>query len=297
MSSGSPPHGPATATGWWSDGAVFAFGNAQQLGPPRARPRRSQGCLDPRRRRYWIVTVDGHVYTFGDAGFYSSLSTIGVVPFNPIVGLVPTSDSGGYWLVGGDGGIFNFGDAGFAGSVPGVNVHITNIAFGGTCRQTSDRPMSGLMRWIGHRTPRTVTFDGADPVFGELRQGGSHQIRLLAVSRPSGVSPSSGPSSPALRASWVALGCHFSGPKPSGCPPTPADTARGGPTCRRGAKVARGADDENRDRRHSGQGRSRKATTLNVVLVVDRSLGFAYFDYTRPTFIALCHRVRPMHFA
>jgi hypothetical protein len=41
---------------------------------------------------------------------------------------VPTADDQGYYLVGSDGGVFTFGDATFEGSLPGVNVHVADIA-------------------------------------------------------------------------------------------------------------------------------------------------------------------------
>jgi len=67
---------------------------------------------------YWIVTQNGSVYRFGDAGSFGSLPGIGVSPAHPVIGLVPTSDDAGYWLIGSDGGIFAFGDAPFVGSLP-----------------------------------------------------------------------------------------------------------------------------------------------------------------------------------
>jgi hypothetical protein len=76
---------------------------------------------------YWIVTQSGGVYSFGDAGSFSSLPAIGVTPALPVIGLVPTFDGGGYWLFAQDGGIFAFGDAGFVGSAPALGLHISNI--------------------------------------------------------------------------------------------------------------------------------------------------------------------------
>jgi hypothetical protein len=76
---------------------------------------------------YWIVTQDGSVYDFGDAGSFGSLTFLGVSPGSPVIGLVPTADDLGYWLVGSDGGIFAFGDAPFVGSLPGLGIHVTNV--------------------------------------------------------------------------------------------------------------------------------------------------------------------------
>jgi len=63
---------------------------------------------------YWLVGADGGVFSFGDAQFHGSASTLHLN--EPIVGMAATPDGGGYWLVGADGGVFSFGDAQFFGS-------------------------------------------------------------------------------------------------------------------------------------------------------------------------------------
>jgi hypothetical protein len=64
-----------------------------------------------------MVASDGGIFAFGDAQFYGSM---GGKPLNqPIVGMVPSSDSGGYFMVASDGGVFAFGDAVFSGSAAG----------------------------------------------------------------------------------------------------------------------------------------------------------------------------------
>ena len=55
---------------------------------------------------------------FGDAGFFGSTLTTGIVPAAPVTGIVATADAKGYWLFGADGGVLTFGDAGYFGSVP-----------------------------------------------------------------------------------------------------------------------------------------------------------------------------------
>jgi hypothetical protein len=66
---------------------------------------------------YWLAEANGAVYSCGDAPFYGSLATLGVVPNQPIVGIASTPDDRGYWLAASDGGIFAFGDAVFYGSM------------------------------------------------------------------------------------------------------------------------------------------------------------------------------------
>jgi hypothetical protein len=66
---------------------------------------------------YWLVSSDGGVFTFGDAGFFDSMA--GRPLAAPVVGMAPTPDGRGYWEVASDGGVFAFGDAGFYGSMGG----------------------------------------------------------------------------------------------------------------------------------------------------------------------------------
>ncbi len=66
---------------------------------------------------YWLVSSNGGIFTFGNAGFFDSMS--GRPLSKPIVGVAPTPDGQGYWLVATDGGIFSFGDASFHGSMGG----------------------------------------------------------------------------------------------------------------------------------------------------------------------------------
>jgi len=76
----------------------------------------TDGTTNPSDTGYWLVGVDGGVFSFGTAPFYGSLPGIGVAPLGAIVGIAPTPTGGGYWLVGSTGGVFAFGDAGFYGS-------------------------------------------------------------------------------------------------------------------------------------------------------------------------------------
>jgi hypothetical protein len=63
---------------------------------------------------YWLVGLDGGIFTYGDAAFYGSPG--GLALNKPIVGMAATPDAKGYWLVASDGGIFTYGDAAFYGS-------------------------------------------------------------------------------------------------------------------------------------------------------------------------------------
>ena len=66
---------------------------------------------------YWLVSSDGNVLNFGDAGQYGSVSALKVT--TTVAALAETPDGQGYWELGTDGGVFNFGDAKLYGSAAG----------------------------------------------------------------------------------------------------------------------------------------------------------------------------------
>jgi hypothetical protein len=67
---------------------------------------------------YWLVTADGAVFPFGDAGGYGSRGSIH--SSSPIIEMESTPDGRGYWLIAADGGLFPFGDAPGYGAPPHV---------------------------------------------------------------------------------------------------------------------------------------------------------------------------------
>jgi hypothetical protein len=60
------------------------------------------------------VAADGGIFTFGDAHFYGTTSTLHLAA--PIAAIAPTPSGHGYWLAAADGGTFTFGDAQFYGA-------------------------------------------------------------------------------------------------------------------------------------------------------------------------------------
>ncbi len=69
---------------------------------------------------YWLAGADGAVYPFGDAVYYGSLRSEGVVPSAPVVAIAATPDGKGYWLAGADGAVYPFGDGRYAGDARGM---------------------------------------------------------------------------------------------------------------------------------------------------------------------------------
>jgi len=74
-------------------------------------------AITPSGRGYWLLSNDGGIFAFGDAGYFGS--TGGMHLNKPIVSMAATPTGAGYWLVGSDGGIFSFGDAALHGSTGG----------------------------------------------------------------------------------------------------------------------------------------------------------------------------------
>jgi hypothetical protein len=97
-------------------------GGAALTAPAKAMVATSDG------QGYWLVSANGGVFAFGDAGFYDSMA--GQPLSAPIVGMAATPDDQGYWLVASDGGVFAFGDARFYGSMGGhpLNQPIVGMA-------------------------------------------------------------------------------------------------------------------------------------------------------------------------
>ena len=102
------------------DGGVFSYGAAQFLGSiPQVLPGQALQCpivglVDSGADGYWLVGCDGGVFAFGKAPFVGSLPGLGVVPREPVNGMVPYE--AGYLLIAEDGGVFAFGGP-FLGSL------------------------------------------------------------------------------------------------------------------------------------------------------------------------------------
>jgi hypothetical protein len=64
---------------------------------------------------YWTTTSDGAVYAFGDAQFHGGANQPDVVqPGVEIIGIAGRRKDG-YWLYASDGSVFAYGSAGFFG--------------------------------------------------------------------------------------------------------------------------------------------------------------------------------------
>ena len=58
---------------------------------------------------YWIATLTGRVFSFGDATSFRTGPLSGLRL--PIMGIIATPTGHGYWMATADGSVFNFGDA------------------------------------------------------------------------------------------------------------------------------------------------------------------------------------------
>jgi hypothetical protein len=185
----NPANGGETATGSGSpitvsgltDGDTFIFTvtatNAVGAGPASAAsdPVVPQSAAVPPppppppspAHGYWLVGSDGGIFTFGSAQFHGSTGSLRLQ--RPVVGIVPTKDTGGYWLDGSDGGVFAFGDAGFYGSIPGLGLHPA-----GSGRPNSlNAPIVGMVPSADGGGYFMVASDGGVFAFGDARFAGS----------------------------------------------------------------------------------------------------------------------------
>jgi len=72
---------------------------------------------------YWITGPQGSVTPYAGAPYFGSLTSIGIRPSHPVVGIAATPSGRGYWTVASDGGIFSFGDAQFYGSTGSIRLN------------------------------------------------------------------------------------------------------------------------------------------------------------------------------
>ncbi|HYH50323.1 MAG TPA: hypothetical protein VEG38_12330 [Acidimicrobiia bacterium] len=105
---------------------------------------------------YWLVSKDGGVFAYGDAGFFGSLG--GQKLNKPITDIIPTPTGQGYWLVAEDGGVFSFGDAKFFGSrATAARDSIVGMAripqSGGTVGPQGPQGPQGVAGPVGARGP------------------------------------------------------------------------------------------------------------------------------------------------
>ena len=122
----------ADGKGYWevySDGGVFAFGNARFLGSMAARPLAAPIVgitATASGKGYWLVASDGGVFAFGDARFAGSRAGL---PHAPIIALARNPVGPGYWLASDNGQIFTFGGAPFCGALGtfGLHGHVSAI--------------------------------------------------------------------------------------------------------------------------------------------------------------------------
>ena len=137
----------------------------------------------PNGKGYWLVALDGGVFSFGDANFYGSMGSIRLN--QPVVGMAATPDGKGYWLVAADGGIFSFGDANFYGSMGGshLNAPITGMAatpaatatgwWGRTGASSPSATPSSTGRWVAQPLN--------DPVVGMVATPGGLGYVMVAT--------------------------------------------------------------------------------------------------------------------
>ena len=76
---------------------------------------------------YWILTANGTVYAYGDAGNYGDgAGSFG--GFNPATAILTTSDGDGYWIASANGTMDPYGDAPYDGGMSGTHLNGAIIA-------------------------------------------------------------------------------------------------------------------------------------------------------------------------
>ena len=82
----------------------------------------------PDGKGYWVLLSDGEVFGYGDATNLGSPSSANFSVLNQATAIFATSDGAGYWVSSALGGVFNFGDAPSDGGMSGTHLNGSIIA-------------------------------------------------------------------------------------------------------------------------------------------------------------------------
>ncbi|HVW32479.1 MAG TPA: glycosyl hydrolase [Acidimicrobiia bacterium] len=121
---GNPPvvKTPTGKNGYWmlgSDGKVYAFGQAANLGAPALPAGKTAVDLEatPDGNGYWIVDNAGNVYAYGTAVFLGGVPAGALAPGENATSISATPSGQGYWVFTNKGRAVRFGDATFFGDM------------------------------------------------------------------------------------------------------------------------------------------------------------------------------------
>src|SRR5581483_9446147 len=149
--------------GYWmlgSDGKVYAFGEAKNLGAPALVGGATAADLEatPTGDGYWIVDSLGHVYAYGDATALGGIDAGRLAPGETVTSLSATPSGKGYWVFTTKGRAVSFGDAVFYGDM-------SKVALAGPVLDSIPTP-TGLGYYM-------VASDGGIFAFGDAKFYGS----------------------------------------------------------------------------------------------------------------------------
>jgi hypothetical protein len=174
VAGGSPPTTGSTASSG-TTGNSGSTGTGVPL-PPVPTPPAGGGTLQ-HSSGYWMLTSDGHVDPFGDAGFFGQPYPMsgGVTA----VHLEPTPSGAGYWILDSTGRVRVYGDAGWHG-----NVDAAVLAPGERAVSLSATP-GGAGYWVFTSRGRVVPFGDAG-FFGDVSALRLNRPVIGSVATPTG---------------------------------------------------------------------------------------------------------------
>ena len=109
---------------------------------------------------YWLLGLDGGVFSYGTAGYHGSTASLGTGKgLYEMTAIASTPDGRGYWLVSEEGGLFPFGDAKFYGSLPSL--------------QDLELPIIGIEPTADGGGYYMIGIDGSVFAFGDAHYEGS----------------------------------------------------------------------------------------------------------------------------
>ena len=133
-SSAWPRHRPATATGSSPPTAASSASATPRFYGSTGGIRLNQPIVGmaatPIGRGYWLVAIDGGIFSFGDAAFYGSASAKSRK--DAVVGMAVTPSGNGYWALTVRGAVLPFGDAVRVGAAENADAHDAYIGIATT---------------------------------------------------------------------------------------------------------------------------------------------------------------------
>jgi cell wall-associated NlpC family hydrolase len=175
----------APTDGYWvvnSTGAVGAAGGAPVLGSLRQHQRLDRSVVGmaatPDGQGYWLATAGGGVFSFGDARFFGSASSLRMLHASAgrVVGIAAAPGGHGYWLAAANGEVYSYGSARYLG--------VADLRGRGYVVGIAASP-HGMGYWLATSKGEVYSF-GTARYHGGAARAGRHVVSITATPQGGG---------------------------------------------------------------------------------------------------------------